>query len=101
MLKKLVFVAAAVVAGLFVLNTTNLGSYASTAWKKVRASCSKQVPLEFEIERVRNEIAKLSPDMKDHLRAIAEETVKVDNLRDEIASTRTQLAEQKKKILAM
>jgi len=101
MLKKLVLVAVAVVAGLFVLNTTNLGSYASTAWKKVRASCSKQVPLEFEIERVRNEIAKLSPDMKDNLRSIAEETVKVDNLRDEIVLTRAQLAKQKDTILAM
>jgi len=101
MIKKLVFVAVAVVAGLFLLNTTNLGSYASTAWKKVRASCSKQVPLEFEIERVRNEIAHLGPDMKDHLRAIADETVKVENLREEIASTRTQLVKQKENILAM
>jgi len=101
MIKKLVFVAVAVVAGLFLLNTTNLGSYASTAWKKVRASCSKQVPLEFEIERVRNEIAHLGPDMKDHLRAIADETVKVENLREEIASTRIQLVKQKENILAM
>src|SRR3989442_645275 len=88
MFKKLLIVGAAVVAGVLILNMTVAGSYVSTAWKKVRAGACNKVPVEFEIERVRNEVSKLIPDMKDNIRAIAEEMVTVEKLRDDIASTR-------------
>ena len=87
MFKKIGLVALVVVGGLFLLNRTNLGSYASTAWKKVRQGACNQVPLEFEVERVRHEISQLVPDMKDSIKAIAEESVAVENLRDEIAAS--------------
>src|SRR5258708_5814529 len=101
MIKKLVFVAVAVGARLFLLKTTNLPPYPPTAWKKGRASSSQQVPPELGIESPTNRKAHPGPAMKDHLRAIADETVKVENLREEIASTRTQLAKQKENILTM
>ena len=101
MFKKIGLVALVVVGGLFLLNRTNLGSYASTAWKKVRQGACNQVPLEFEVERVRHEISQLVPDMKDSIKGIAEESVAVENLRDEIVATRATLAKQKEKILVM
>src|SRR6266581_3733714 len=101
MFKKIGLVALVVVGGLFLLNRTNLGSYASTAWKKVRQGACNQVPLEFEVERVRHEISQLVADMKDSIKAIAEESVAVENLRDEIVATQATLANQKKSILVM
>lgn len=101
MLKKIAFAAVAVVAGLFILNSTHMGSYARTAWHKVKKTAKCQVPLEFQLESARNEIAQLIPDMKRHIDVVAQETQAVHRLRDDITLTRANLAEQKKNLLAM
>jgi hypothetical protein len=67
----------------------------------MRVSANKQVPVEFEIERIKGQVAKLVPDMKKNLGAIAEEMVAVENLREEIARTRVKLEDQKQNILTM
>jgi translation initiation factor 1 (eIF-1/SUI1) len=101
MFKKIGIAALAVVAGLFILNNTRLGSYGWTAWKKGVKSVKAQVPLEFEIERVRQQVAQLVPDMKQNLTKIAEEIVAVENMREEIAVTRTNLKKQKENVRVM
>jgi chromosome segregation ATPase len=101
MLRKLGLAALGLFGLMIVLNNTNLGSYAGTAWSKMRASAGKQVPIEFEIDRIRNQVAQLVPDMKKNLTAIAEEMVAVENLREEIAQTRVKLEEKKQHILAV
>jgi hypothetical protein len=101
MLKKIGFSALAVVAGLFILNSTHLGAYARTAWHKVKKTAKCQVPLEFQLETARNEIAQLIPDMKKHIDVISQEKIAVDRLRDDILLTKAKLAEQKKNIYAM
>src|SRR5262245_36339836 len=101
MCKKIGIVALAAVAGWFLLSNTHFGSYARTAFQKMKNGAKQSVPLEFEIERVKNEVAQLVPDMHDHLKAIAVETVAVDNLREEVKVARANLTEQKKKILVL
>jgi chromosome segregation ATPase len=101
MFKKIALVAVLAVAGLFVLNLAGLGSYTSTAWKNIRNSCKRQVPLEFEIERVRNEVAQLVPDMKKNLSVIAEEMVAVENLKEEISVTKARLQDQERSLRTM
>lgn len=101
MLRKIAFAAVAVVAGLFILNSTHLGGYARTAWNKVKKTAKCQVPLEFQLESARNEIAQLIPDMKNHIDAVAREKIAVDRLREDIAFTKAKLAEQKSNIHAM
>jgi hypothetical protein len=101
MLKKIAFAAVAVVAGLFILNSTHMGSYARTAWHKAKKAAKCQVPLEFQLESARNEIAQLIPDMNRHIDVIAQETQAVRRLRDDITLTRANLAEQKRNLLAM
>lgn len=101
MIRKLGWVAVAVVGTVVVLNNTKLGSYASTAWSKVRTSASKQVPVEFEIDRIRNQIAQLMPDMKKNVGVIAEEMVAIENLKKNIADTQAKLEERKQGILTM
>lgn len=101
MLKKIAFAALAVVAGLFILNSTHLGSYAKTAWNKAKKTAKCQVPLEFQLESARNEIAQLIPDMKNHMQNVAQETILVQRLREDIAQTKTKLAAQKQQISAM
>lgn len=101
MLRKIAFATLAVAAGLFVLSHTRLASYGGTAWKKVRESTKKQVPLEFEIDRIRHEVTQLVPDMQKNLSVLAEEIVAVQNLREDIDRTRVSLNNQKERIHAM
>jgi len=101
MFKKIGIAAVVVAVVLFLLNSTMLGSYTSTAWSKIHGSFKKQVPLEFEIERIKHEIAQLVPDMKKNLSAVAEEMVAIDNLKEEIIVTKGNLQEQKASIMAM
>lgn len=101
MFKKAGFAALAVAAAVFVLHHTRLGSYVNVSWNKARNCAAKQVPIEFEIERIRNEVAQLVPDMNKHLSAIAEEKVQIESLKDEIATVRINLKQQKENILTM
>jgi chromosome segregation ATPase len=97
-----IFVGAALVAlGLFALHATGLSSYPATAFSNMKKTLKKKVPLEFEIERLHTEVARLVPDMKKHLSTIAEEMAAVDSLKEEITQTRANLAKQKDSILAM
>lgn len=100
MCKKIGMAVVLVAGGLFLMNTV-VGSYVSTAFNKVRCSAKNQVPIEFEIDRLRNEVANLVPEMKKNLSAIAEEMVTVENLREEIAVTKANLKRQKDNILIM
>lgn len=98
MCKKIGLAAVLVVAGLVLLRWTGLSSYTSTAWGKIRGAAKNQVPLEFEIDRVRHEVSQLIPEMKKNLGVIAAEMVAVENLREEIAVTRANLKDQEKHI---
>jgi chromosome segregation ATPase len=101
MFRKLAITAIAVGAGLFILNSTHLGSYARTAWHKVRTTAKGQVPLEFQLETIRTEAAQLIPDMKKNLSMIAAETVAVQNLKDEIVVVQAELDKKSESIRTM
>ena len=101
MCKKIGIAAVVVAVVLFLLNSTMLGSYTGTAWSKIHGSFKKQVPIEFEIERIKHEIAQLVPDMKKNLSSVAEEMVAIDNLKEDIRVTRERLATEKVSIMTM
>src|SRR5438132_11980892 len=101
MCKKIGIAAVAVAVVLFFLNSTMLGSYTSTAFSKIHGSFKKQVPIEFEIDRIKHEIAQLVPDMKKNLSSVAEEMVAIDNLKEDIRVTRERLGTEKENIMTM
>ncbi len=100
-MKKLGIIVLVVLGGLFLLRKTNLASYVSTAWCKVKNTAKNQVPLEFEVERVRHEIARLDDDVRGQLGPIAEEMATIKTLERRIQVTRKGLREQKAQILVM
>jgi DNA repair exonuclease SbcCD ATPase subunit len=101
MFKKIGVAVVAVAAGLGLLSWAGLSSYTTTACSNIRSTFKKQVPPEFEIQRLRNEVAQLVPDMKKNIHAIAEEMVAIDNLKEEIATAKGNLRNQKDKLQAM
>ncbi len=95
MFRKIALTGLAVVAGLFILRSTHLGAYTRTAWGKIRNTAKAQVPLEFQLDMLKNEAAHLIPDMRNNVEAIATEMVAVDNLRNEVADLRSNFDKQK------
>jgi hypothetical protein len=85
----------------FTFGARRVKSYMSTAWTKVVDGAEKEVPLEFEIERLKHETSQLAPDMRKHLSVIAEEMVAVENLKKDISQERLAQADRKRTILAM
>ncbi|HEV3447622.1 MAG TPA: hypothetical protein VG099_23500 [Gemmataceae bacterium] len=101
MVKKIFIATIAVVAGLFILNSTHLGSYAKTAIKKAKAAVKGQVTPEFMLETARNEAAQLIPDMRKNISSVAAKDIAVQRLREEVASIRTNLDRQKDTVRVM
>jgi chromosome segregation ATPase len=101
LVKKISFGAIIVAAGLMLLSWAGLSSYPATAFSKFRQTLKKEVPPEFEIERLKHLIAQLTPDMKKNINTVAEMKVAVDNLREDITTTHARLERKKATILAM
>jgi len=101
MFRKIGILAAAGVVGLALVSWAGLGSYCSTAWHNITAKLKKQVPLEFEIQRVRQQVADLVPDMRNQCHSVASEMMAVKHLREEVNDGYVRLDVQKKDIFAM
>jgi len=101
MFKRIGIVALVVGGCLFLLKPAGLGSYVATAFHNVRGTFKKQVPLEFEIDRLRYQVAQLVPDMKKQLNTVAEKMVAIQNLKEEVVDARINLQRQKDAILTM
>jgi phage shock protein A len=91
MMKKGV-VGAALGAGILALAFgTSAPSYVKTAFHKARTSVKGSVPVEFEIDRARNEIAALKPAIDEAIEAVVKAEFEVGRLEKEIVATREEL----------
>lgn len=86
MFRRFVFVSLGLLAvGVFVFGR-HFGSYVRTATGWVSDSVKQSVPLDFEIDRARNEVKDIMPEIRKNMQIIAKEEVEVDRLTQEIAS---------------
>jgi chromosome segregation ATPase len=76
-------------------------SYLATGADNVRDAVRSGVPVEFEIERARKEVANLTPEIRRSLHVIAEQEVEIQNLQASITRQESQLAEQEDAILTL
>jgi len=76
-------------------------SYVHTAWHKVRHGAKNAVPVEFEIDRARNEIAALGPAIDNGIETYARALTQVDQLKREIASSTEQLNKEGRSLQAL
>src|SRR5579871_1110595 len=100
MIKKLVLVAAASVGALALVNGVWRGSV-HTAWKKAQHAVEAQVSPEFELDRIRDQIAKLGPDMHENISRIADQMVQVEAMERKIQVTQADQDKRKTSLLAM
>jgi DNA repair exonuclease SbcCD ATPase subunit len=93
---------AALGAGLLaLLFGTAAPSYVRTAFHKARQDAKDRVPIPFEIERARQQVADLTPAIRDNIENLARAEEDVQELREEIAATTENQAREKKVILAL
>lgn len=76
-------------------------SYARTASQAAHEAIKSEVPVEFEIQRARDMVQHLLPEIRRCMHVIAEEEVAIEQLQQEIAKSETELGKRKGEILAL
>ncbi len=101
MVKKVALGTLAVAAVSSFVFGRDVWSYVATGADNVRSAVRSGVPVEFEIERARKEVANLTPEIRKSLHVIAEQEVAVQNLRSSITRQEEKLASQEEAILSL
>jgi hypothetical protein len=84
MLKKLVVgTATAAIAGGLLLGSEAV-SYVRTFGSNVREAVKSEISVEFELDRIRNEVDNLMPEIRKHMTIVAEQSVDVKDLDREL-----------------
>lgn len=101
MLKKILIVGAILLVGAIAVKKMNCSSYVRTAWSQVAKNARDQIPSQFELERIRHEIAALERDVDNLIKPIAERMYDVRELRKEVSELQQTLAARKDKLQVM
>ena len=101
LIKKVVVGTALGAGALYLAFGTSAPSYVRTAFHKVRNNAKGAVPVQFEIDRAREEIANLEPAIKDGIVQVANARVDITLLEREIATTQTNLQSQRAEIASI
>jgi len=101
MLKKL-FVGTLVlgVAGGLLLGSDAL-SYLRTLGGNVREAVKNEISVEFELDRIRDEVENLMPEIRQHMTTVAEQSVDVKDMERDLTDKEASLGKQKEAILAL
>jgi len=100
MVKKGVVGAALAAGALYLAFGTSTPSYVRTAFHKMRKTAQESVPVEFEIEKARQDVAALEPAIHQQIEVLANANVEIKHLRTEIADTQANLNREGQAILA-
>ncbi len=98
--KALLGTAALALVGTFVFGRDAV-SYVKTSASMVKDSIRSEVPPELEIQRARDLVENLLPDIRSTMRQIAEAEVDVEHRAAQIAKDEEDLARQKQEMLAL
>jgi len=101
MVKKGILGAALAAGALYLVFGTSAPSYVRTAFHRVRHNAKDAVPVQFEIDRAREEIERLEPAIKECLETAVRTEVEVEHLDKEIVVVKGNLAQEEKKLLAL
>jgi len=101
MVKKGLLGAALSAGALYLVFGTSAPCYVRTAFHKARHNVKSAVPVQFEIDKTREEIASLEPAIKENIETYARQEVEVEALEGEIAATKANLAAEKTTLLSL
>jgi len=101
MIKKGVLGAALAAGALYLAFGTSAPSYVRTAFHKVRGHAHDAVPVQFEIDRARQEIARLEKPIKETREVYFRTEVETEQLEREVTATKANLDKEKNTLLAL
>jgi len=101
MVKKTLFLGAAVLLLALLFFGRGAVSYVTTAVDRVQDQVKSNVPVKFEIERARNMIRDLGPEIERNMHLIAREEVEIAKLERELQQNEKQLAKSRSEILRL
>lgn len=84
MIRKAIYASAAALVVMGFLFGRDATSYVTTGAGWVKDSVRETVPVEFEIERARNMLASLEPEIRKNMHAIAHREVEVEQLQNQV-----------------
>lgn len=100
-MRKLLVVAGVLLLAAVVAKKSHLGSYVCTAWTGVTNEARNAIPTEFELQRIRGEIAAMDRDIEGMVNPLASDMTDIQNLRKDIEKTQTVLETSKRRLLDM
>jgi len=92
------FSAAGAGLALGILFGTDAGSYVWTAAKSVRTAAKDSVPIEFELQRCRDMLEEIIPEMHANIRLIAQEEVEIAHLHESIGQSEESMTDEQARI---
>jgi chromosome segregation ATPase len=101
MIKKTLFVGAAVLLLATLFAGSGMVSYVSTAFNKVEDQFKRSVPVKFEIDRAREMLRELDPEIEKNMQMIAREEVELAKLERQLGDNEGQLAKSREEILRL
>lgn len=101
MLKKILFVSGGSALLLGLVFGRDAFSYVGTSIARVHHSVRDNVPVEFEIERARNMIKDLVPEIRHNMHLIAKEEVQVEQLGAQVAQLESRLDRSREELLTL
>jgi len=101
MIKKLVLLTAGTVGVVALVSTVAGRGSVHTLFKKAHNAIDAQVSPEFELERIRDQITKLGPDMHENISQIATQMVQIEALDRDVQTVQASLEKRKSSLLAM
>ena len=76
-------------------------SYVSTAFHKVQGTVKESVPVEFEIDRARQMVKDLVPEIRKNMQVIAKEEVEVERLERQIKENEERLNKDRTELMKL
>jgi len=80
---------------------SNVVPYAQTAYQRLTDSAQDAVPISFQIDAAKQQLAKIGPEVNNMYHQIAKEKVQVKRLEQQLVKQKTELEKSRSEILAL
>jgi hypothetical protein len=101
MIKKAILVATGLGVTTLVLFGRDAASYVSTTYHQLTSTVQDSVPVEFQIDRARNMVKDLEPEIRNSMHVIAKEEVALEQLNQQIDGNQAKADKDKSDILRL
>lgn len=101
MIKKAILVTTGLGVTMLVLFGRDAASYVTTTYNKLTSTVTESVPVEFQIDRARQMVKDLEPEIRNSMHVIAKEEVALEQLNQQIDAGQSKADKEKSDILRL